>query len=834
MPLSNELRTAPLTQPHCFDSLSQLRAQHSPASTPPAPTAFSSHAQQHSQLVITHDFKGGYSEDPFNRAYSFEWLCAVDIFIYFSHHRVTIPPTQWIIAAKTHHTRILGTLIFEHDSFKDLQLLINGPQLDTQTNPKTNYYTSLKAPPISTYFADRLIDLAIHHQFHGWLINIEIDLFKALGDLSLAREYAASIKIWLDYLRLQGQIRLGSDWEITWYDSVSYFDGRLNWASMLRPSDNLPYFSASSSIFLDYHWSPFHLSFSQTFVNRFIAEQRPLDASPPETLEKLNLSFQPSMDLKVATNQLKRSTLFGVDVFGRGCPYGGGFSSWRAAQEILKAEFSVALFAPGWTWESDIFHQDRINLEESDSQWWNLWWRDERYFWVGLLDDPASGTQDLLSCESPNAYLDSYRIASEAQLPQPRKGAGHSELPQHKPFLELFPVQHKKISPSFYTNWSLGSGHGIWVDGEYHFDAKNGIGEWSDMAMSFPKHDLSIRGGSVWGVHDGVMVQVGAARCELVGHAGWFGSGSVEVKEYAVAQPPDGTVKCLWMNTTSVSCANELECRLVWKPIDPGTTGLLGLVFQISHHPTSPTNHEKSFTVICPQGATEPAVVTSSLLSPSANGLEAYNVKTSKLDEGWIETTCQLKTQPLSSSCTIIDRVGITAPSGTKLSHYLGQISLVPSSSSTTPSTTMKPLEVIWQPSDLTQESIEMGSQDDEPAGFIRKPGKLQWWDGADGDSNNGTEEMLAWLMYMTKDGSGEYSDLMAHKDTKYSLMGVLKGVHDLGLTGFIPPTFPAPPPPPAQPVHVDNARPAELWTVVIIGIGTHGRHVSHGCCPLL
>jgi len=93
---------------------------------------------------------------------------------------------------------------------------------------------------------------------------------------------------------------------------------------------------------------------------------------------------------------------------------------------------------------------------------------------------------------------------------------------------------------------------------------------------------------------------------------------------------------------------------------------------------------------------------------------------------------------------------------------------------------------------------------------------------------------MLAWLMYMTKDGSGEYSDLMAHKDTKYSLMGVLKGVHDLGLTGFIPPTFPAPPPPPAQLVHVDNARPAELWTVVIIGIGTHGRRVSHGCCPLL
>ncbi|KAA1072479.1 hypothetical protein PGTUg99_000063 [Puccinia graminis f. sp. tritici] len=70
-----------------------------------------------------------------------------------------------------------GHIDIRKDSFEDLRFLLSGPQLDgsSQTNPPTKYYTSLKNTPISTYFADRLIDLAIHHQFHGWLINIEIE-----------------------------------------------------------------------------------------------------------------------------------------------------------------------------------------------------------------------------------------------------------------------------------------------------------------------------------------------------------------------------------------------------------------------------------------------------------------------------------------------------------------------------------------------------------------------------------------------------------------------------------------------------------------------------------
>jgi hypothetical protein len=117
----------------------------------------------------------------------------------------------------------------ENDSFHELQLLLEGPNnpppaVPSSVAPTTcnyyyyHYYTNLGTPPISTYFADRLIDLAIHHQFHGWLINIEIDLLKALrNNLPRVRQCVSSLKIWLDYLRLQGQKRVGKDWEIIWY-----------------------------------------------------------------------------------------------------------------------------------------------------------------------------------------------------------------------------------------------------------------------------------------------------------------------------------------------------------------------------------------------------------------------------------------------------------------------------------------------------------------------------------------------------------------------------------------------------------------------------------------
>ncbi|WAQ84424.1 hypothetical protein PtA15_4A877 [Puccinia triticina] len=790
--------------------------------------------QQHSQLVVTADFKGGYYEDPFTRTYSFEWLGSVDIFVYFSHHRVSIPPLQWITAAKTHHTRILGTLIFENDSFDDLQYLLAGPQLSasTQTDPATKYYTSLNNTPLSTYFADRLIDLAIHHQFHGWLINIEIDVLKALQSYSRARLCVFAIKIWLEYLRKQGQIRVGPQWEVSWYDSVSYYDGSLSWQSQLRPQHNLNFFSAASSIFLDYHWSAGHLMFTQRFIDQFFALHRSPDSKPQETLERLDQSFEHSMDLKVETHQLRRSVLFGVDVFGRGCPYGGGFSSWKAALDILNASFSVALFAPGWTWESDVLQQERASLEESGPEWWKLWWRDERYSWVGLLEDPAqnhdeggkSSDQKLLSLEPPNAYVDSLRIARENKQDEPKKGAGFSELPQHKPLMELFPVRHKSRSASFYTNWSLGSGHGIWVAGQHHFDPSYGIGDWSDMAMSFPKHDLSIRGGSVWSISGGAIVPTGVARCELVEHVGWFGSGCVEIKEQANGQPSSGAVKCLWMNTTSVVCSSEMDCRLVWKPIDPtgASTAPLGVVFQASDPSSQTKTSDPTISGNYSDASARPHMVT---LSPGQAVLETHNVQTHELENGWYESTCQLKTQ--TSSSAMIDRLGITTIAGTRFAHYVGEISLAQSdhASPKPHNAPDSPLRVIWRP-DATQQPMQIAS----PASrrLINKRGKVEWkYPGPSGPASNNHDRqtLLAWLIYLSKDASSASRCVNRKQAGAQRLVGVVKGFQEFDLNAFNAP--------PIDSDQTNDGNKAEEWNIIIKGIGSHGSIVCSGFCSL-
>ena len=77
------------------------------------------------RTMVCHDFKGGYRNDNFvqisdcekcdlqNDYIFFHWdYC--DLFVYFSHYLVTIPPIGWICAAHRNSTPILGTFITEH------------------------------------------------------------------------------------------------------------------------------------------------------------------------------------------------------------------------------------------------------------------------------------------------------------------------------------------------------------------------------------------------------------------------------------------------------------------------------------------------------------------------------------------------------------------------------------------------------------------------------------------------------------------------------------------------------------------------------------------------
>ena len=72
--------------------------------------------------MVCHDLAGGYKEDKWNHGYSkssftyrfLHWECC-DIFIYFSHSRIAMPPYNHINLAHSFGTKVLGTFITEGD-----------------------------------------------------------------------------------------------------------------------------------------------------------------------------------------------------------------------------------------------------------------------------------------------------------------------------------------------------------------------------------------------------------------------------------------------------------------------------------------------------------------------------------------------------------------------------------------------------------------------------------------------------------------------------------------------------------------------------------------------
>jgi endo-beta-N-acetylglucosaminidase D len=78
------------------------------------PTCGNPAAAARPKLLVCHDMAGGYHEDRHPAgdtdpgAYAlWHWGC-VDVFVYFSHHLVTIPPVGWIRAAHRHGVQVRG------------------------------------------------------------------------------------------------------------------------------------------------------------------------------------------------------------------------------------------------------------------------------------------------------------------------------------------------------------------------------------------------------------------------------------------------------------------------------------------------------------------------------------------------------------------------------------------------------------------------------------------------------------------------------------------------------------------------------------------------------
>ncbi|KAI9353768.1 glycoside hydrolase [Obelidium mucronatum] len=283
----------------------------------------------HPKVLICHDMANGYKDDAFAQTvirpsentaenYSFQHFPLIDEFVYFSHHRISIPPKQWVNAAHRNGVIVYATLITEWEgAVVETLKLIYGPEYDATPiiTPSDTSSESTRpiypAAKVSTFYIEKLVQLALFYGFEGWFINIECDLGEP--------HHAAAMREFVHLLTLAMRASALPNAKVIWYDSLT-IEGKLKWQDRVTP-ENKPFFDACDGIFVNYTWKQ----------------------SYPEETAKL-VSSASGVDRR-------KDVFFGIDVWGRNTFGGGGFNVHKALREITKHGLSTALFAQAWTYE---------------------------------------------------------------------------------------------------------------------------------------------------------------------------------------------------------------------------------------------------------------------------------------------------------------------------------------------------------------------------------------------------------------------------------------------------------------------------------------------------
>uniref|UniRef100_A0A8K9USD1 Cytosolic endo-beta-N-acetylglucosaminidase n=1 Tax=Oncorhynchus mykiss TaxID=8022 RepID=A0A8K9USD1_ONCMY len=264
------------------------------------------------RTLVSHDMMGGYLDDRFlqgaesDAPYVFYHWQYIDVFNYFSHNTVTIPPSVWTNAAHRHGVIVLGTFITEWTD--------GGKMCEVFLKEEESYRA----------VADRLVQIAHCYGFDGWLINIE----NPLGETAVK-----NTPLFLRYLTDQMHERVPGSMAL-WYDSVLE-NGQLKWQNELNPSNRV-FFSACDGIFTNYNWTEQNLEGMKAY----------------------------------SAAQGRLADIFvGVDVFARGEVVGGKLETNKALEMIRKHDFSTAIFAPGWVYESI---PDKNDFRKEQDKFWSL------------------------------------------------------------------------------------------------------------------------------------------------------------------------------------------------------------------------------------------------------------------------------------------------------------------------------------------------------------------------------------------------------------------------------------------------------------------------------
>ncbi|XP_039047337.1 cytosolic endo-beta-N-acetylglucosaminidase 1-like isoform X1 [Hibiscus syriacus] len=192
------------------------------------------------RLLVCHDMQGGYVDDKWvqsgdnSGAYAIWHWYLIDVFVYFSHKLVTLPPPCWTNTAHRHGVKVLGTFITEWDEGK----AICKELLSTEESAHK--------------YAERLAELAVALGFDGWLLNMEVQV--DVGQIPNLKEFVSHLTQTMHSL-LPGSL-------VIWYDSVT-IDGDLNWQNRLNEK-NKPFFDISDGIFINYTWKEDYPKLSAT------------------------------------------------------------------------------------------------------------------------------------------------------------------------------------------------------------------------------------------------------------------------------------------------------------------------------------------------------------------------------------------------------------------------------------------------------------------------------------------------------------------------------------------------------------------------------------------
>ncbi|XP_059666788.1 cytosolic endo-beta-N-acetylglucosaminidase 1-like isoform X2 [Cornus florida] len=182
------------------------------------------------RILVCHDMAGGYTDDKWVQggtnadAYAIWHWYLMDVFVYFSHSLVTLPPPCWTNAAHKHGVKVLGTFIVEWDEGR----VIADKLLSTKESAQM--------------YAERLTELAVALGFDGWLLNMEVGL--DVGQIPNLKEFIIHLTSTM-HSSMPGSL-------VIWYDSVAV-NGNLSYQNRLN-ENNKPFFDISDGIFVNYSW----------------------------------------------------------------------------------------------------------------------------------------------------------------------------------------------------------------------------------------------------------------------------------------------------------------------------------------------------------------------------------------------------------------------------------------------------------------------------------------------------------------------------------------------------------------------------------------------------